>query len=144
MHAIKHIIDIDAPAEVVYRLVSTPTGMAEWWSDDVSADPASGAVEVAFFNRTTIYRFLPEAMTPEKCVTWLCDAGKEWQGTKLVFELLGARDQASVHFVHEGWREATDYFIGCNTVWGALMFRLKAAAEGKSPGPLFSREGMND
>ena len=35
-----------------------------------------------------------------------------------------------------------DYFVACNTTWGELMLRLKAAAEGKNPGPLFSAVGM--
>ncbi|MGA1994473.1 MAG: hypothetical protein ABSH45_01730 [Bryobacteraceae bacterium] len=42
-----------------------------------------------------------------------------------------------VRFTHGGWEAATDYFISGNTTWGELMFRLKAAAEGKSRGPLF-------
>jgi hypothetical protein len=30
-----------------------------------------------------------------------------------------------------------DYFTSCNTTSGELIFRLKAAAEGKPRGPLF-------
>jgi hypothetical protein len=47
-----------------------------------------------------------------------------------------------VRFLHEDWQRATDYFVSCNTTWGELMFRLKAAAVGKSPGSLFLRGGM--
>jgi hypothetical protein len=39
-------------------------------------------------------------------------------------------------------RAETDDFVACTTTWGELMFRLKATAEGKSPGPLFSSTGM--
>jgi hypothetical protein len=42
-----------------------------------------------------------------------------------------------LHFTHGGWRSESAYFISCNTTWGELMYRLKAVAEGKSPGPLF-------
>ena len=31
-----------------------------------------------------------------------------------------------------GWLSETEYFMTCNTTWGELMYRLKAAAEGKS------------
>jgi len=34
------------------------------------------------------------------------------------------------------------YFISCNTTWGELMYRLKAAAEGKTVAPLFSATGL--
>jgi hypothetical protein len=42
-----------------------------------------------------------------------------------------------LRFTHGGWRSETDYFLNCNTTWGELMYRLKAAAEGKPRGPLF-------
>ena len=57
------------------------------------------------------------------------------------FRLEPVQEGTLVRFVHSGWRDRSEYFTSCNTTWGALMFRLKAAAEGKAPGPLFTREG---
>jgi len=37
---------------------------------------------------------------------------------------------------------ATDYFTSRKTTWGDLMFRLKAAGEGRGTGPLFLRGGL--
>jgi hypothetical protein len=55
----------------------------------------------------------------------------------LVF-LLEARPSGTLlRFTHAGWQAETDYFTSCNTAWGELMFRLKAAAEGKPRGLLF-------
>jgi hypothetical protein len=45
-------------------------------------------------------------------------------------------------FFHAQWRSETPYFTSCNTTWGELMFRLKAAAEGKPRGPLFRRSAL--
>lgn len=56
---------------------------------------------------------------------------------RLVFELEGAGGGTLVRFTHAGWQSESDYFVSCATVWGELMFRLKAAAEGKPRGPLF-------
>jgi hypothetical protein len=42
-----------------------------------------------------------------------------------------------LRFRHADWKERTEFFVTCNTAWGALMYRLKAAAEGRNPGPLF-------
>ena len=42
-----------------------------------------------------------------------------------------------MRFTHAEWQAETDYFVSCTTVWGELMFRLKAVAEGKPRGPLF-------
>jgi hypothetical protein len=50
--------------------------------------------------------------------------------------------KTTVRFTRADWKEETDYFVSCTTTWGELMFRLKAAAEGKAPGPLFTADGM--
>lgn len=68
--------------------------------------------------------------------------GKEWDGTRMVFALKEDQGKTTVRFAHADWKAETDYFVSCNTTWGELMFRLKAAAEGKAPGPLFSMDGM--
>jgi hypothetical protein len=47
-----------------------------------------------------------------------------------------------VRLSHADWQAETDYFTMCTTTWGELMYRLKAAAEGKSPGPLFSATAL--
>jgi hypothetical protein len=68
---------------------------------------------------------------------WTPETGQEWSGTRLAFELEAQGATTLVRFTHAGWARASDYFVSCNTTWGGLMFRLKAAAEGRAPG-LFS------
>jgi hypothetical protein len=68
--------------------------------------------------------------------------GKEWNGTGLLFDLMEQNGRTQLRFMHAGWAAETDYFVACNTTWGELMFRLKLAAEGNTPGPLFSAAGL--
>ncbi|HXP88180.1 MAG TPA: SRPBCC domain-containing protein [Bryobacteraceae bacterium] len=135
MADIRHTIQISAPAESVRRSVSTAAGLTEWWASDVTE--TDGAVDLGFFNRQTIYRLKLQRNDPDR-IEWLCESGKEWAGTRLIFTL-DQKDGAStsVRLTHAGWASDTDYFVSCTTTWGELMFRLKAAAEGKSRGPLF-------
>jgi hypothetical protein len=51
-------------------------------------------------------------------------------------------EQTVLRFKHMYWAAETDYFVSCNTTWGELMFRLKAAAEGKGIDPLFKKNGL--
>ncbi len=68
---------------------------------------------------------------------------EEWNGTRLLFELVEQKaGRTLLRFSHADWKAETDYFVACTTTWGELMFRLKAAAEGRTPGPLFSAAGM--
>ncbi|MBZ5596648.1 MAG: SRPBCC domain-containing protein [Acidobacteriia bacterium] len=135
MADILHSLQISAPAGAIYPLVSTAQGLAEWWAADVTE--ASGAVELGFFNRQTVYRLRPLVHQPPSHCEWSCETGAEWSGTRLVFKLEPAGQGMLVRFTHAGWQSATDYFVSCTTVWGELMFRLKSAAEGKPRGPLF-------
>ena len=140
MSDIVHSIQISAPAEAIYPLVSTAAGFARWWAADVTE--RDGAVELGFFNRRTTYRLRPQASQPARRAEWICETGQEWQGTRLIFVLEPQSGGTQLRFTHGGWRSATDYFVSCNTTWGELMFRLKAEAEGKSRGPLFSPDSM--
>jgi uncharacterized protein YndB with AHSA1/START domain len=142
MPDLRHSIVMDAPPERVHPLVAYGAGLAKWWAEDVTEDGPGGAVELGFFNRATVYRLRPVLSTSPALAEWVCESGKEWAGTRLTFELTASRGQALLRFAHAGWQQNSDYFVSCNTTWGGLMFRLKAAAEGKNPGPLFSRSGM--
>lgn len=73
---------------------------------------------------------------------WRSTTGEEWDGTRIVFRLKEDQGKTTVRFAHADWKAETYYFVSCNTTWGELMYRLKAAAEGKTPGPLFNMEGM--
>jgi uncharacterized protein YndB with AHSA1/START domain len=141
MPDIRHSIEIGVSPESLFRLVSSADGLSQWWAQDTR--PADrGAVELGFFNRATTYRLHPEGMVPGRSAVWRCDTGKEWAGTRIVFALETAKAGTLLRFEHAAWREISDYFVSCNTTWGGLMFRLKAAAEGKNPGPLFTAGGL--
>ncbi|HLW98454.1 MAG TPA: SRPBCC domain-containing protein [Candidatus Acidoferrales bacterium] len=136
MPDIRHSLLINAPAEAIYPLVSTGEGFSQWWSADVT-EGAGGLVELGFLNRSTIYALKPVSAVTPLVANWLCTSGREWAGTRIEFKLERNGGKAQVRFTHADWADETDYFISCNTVWGGLMFRLRAAAEGKPQGPLF-------
>jgi hypothetical protein len=89
-----------------------------------------------------VYRLRRQESVQDSRAVWKCETGKEWEGTRLVFELAAPGKQTIVRFGHEGWQAETEYFRSCNTTWGELMFRLKGAAEGKSRGPLFRAKDL--
>ena len=141
MPAIKHSISIDAAPDRVYPLVSSGHGFTQWLATDVTDNRAEGTVDLGFFNRASVYRLKPVRLESTHRAEWICTTGEEWNGTKLLFELTPNKAGTLVRFSHADWQSETDYMISCTTVWGELMFRLKAAAEGRSRGPLFSATG---
>jgi hypothetical protein len=142
MPDIKHSIQIAVAPQLIHPLVASAEGFSRWWAADVTEDKATGNVELGFFNRATVYGLHPVQIAAPRQARWVCQTGKEWSRTRLLFDLAEQKSQTLVRFTHADWQEETDYFVACNTTWGELMFRLKAAAEGKTPGPLFSATGM--
>lgn len=57
-------------------------------------------------------------------------------------ELIETVGNTNLRFMHVNWKKETDHFVSCAKVWEELMLRLKAAAEGKGLGPLFSRDRL--
>lgn len=140
MADIRHAILIDAAPDAIHDLVASGAGFSRWWATDIASGP-SGTTDLGFFNRSTVYSLKPLCNEPLD-VRWRCESGQEWVGTELRFRLTPKGKQTQLHFWHAGWQSETDYFISCNTTWGELMFRLKAAAEGHEKGPLFAANGM--
>jgi len=140
MADIKHSIPITAKPEAVYPLVATAKGFSQWWAEDIVE--SSGAVELGFFKRSTVYRLRLDVDKASTHAEWVCDSGDEWKATHLIFRLDAANSGTLLRFTHAGWKGETDYFVACTTTWGELMYRLKAVAEGKRPGPLFRMAEM--
>jgi uncharacterized protein YndB with AHSA1/START domain len=140
MADIRHAIQIAAPPAKVFPLASTAQGWSQWWAADVQE--GDGSIELGFFKRTTLYRLKARLNEPPTRSEWLCETGAEWSGTRLIFQLEATAGGTLLRFTHAGWLSETDYFVNCTTTWGELMFRLKAAAEGKPRGPLFLRDGL--
>jgi hypothetical protein len=140
MSDIRHAIQISAPPASVFPVVSTAHGWSQWWAADVQE--AGGAIELGFFKRTTLYRLKPLLNQPPARSEWLCETGAEWSGTRLIFHLESGANGTLLRFTHADWASETDYFVSCTTTWGELMFRLKAAAEGKPRGALFLADGL--
>ena len=141
MADIVHSIEVAAAPAAVYPLVSTGPGFRAWWAEDTAVKP-DGTVELGFFRKATVYRLRPVILERDRRAEWLCESGQEWSGTRLVFDLETRKAATKIRFTHGGWAQATDYFVSCNTTWGELMFRLKAAAEGRTPRPLFLADSL--
>ena len=135
MADIKHSIPISEVPERIYPLVATANGFSHWWAERIVE--SAGAVELGFFKRSTMYRVKLEVDKAPVHAEWVCDSGDEWKATHLIFRLEPANSGTLLRFTHAGWKKETDYFVACTTTWGELMYRLKAVAEGKKPGPLF-------
>jgi uncharacterized protein YndB with AHSA1/START domain len=139
---ISHLINIAVPPTTVFPLVAAGPGFRQWWAEDVVV-AQDGSAELGFYDRQTVFRLRPQTHLTERRATWVCDKGGEWAGTRLTFLLTSTDSGTLLRLEHADWREESELFTRCNTTWGALVYHLKAVAEGRSHQPLFSAGGEN-
>lgn len=137
MPELLHEIAIEAPPEKVYPAVATQKGLRGWWTADTTAEEqVGGKAEFGFDKRTLVFRMTIEELAPPKHVVWSCHGDhEEWKGTKLIWDIAASDEGSVLRFRHANWKERSSFFATCNSTWGELMYRLKAYAEGKNPGP---------
>ena len=110
--SIEREIHIDATPEVVYRVISTPEHLREWWPDDAELEPVPGGTGVITFGvgpspdaveRLTVV----EAEPPRRfSFRWVHDEGESSAPSLLVtFELVPSEAGTLLRFSETGFRE---------------------------------------
>jgi len=142
---------IAAPAETVYRAITTQEGLAGWWTPDAKAKPDLNSVARFPFGPNYYKEMQIAELTPAKAVRWTCIHGAdEWVGTTLSFALesgdheelkashpeqCGQLQQAEntlqtmLTFSHDGWKSYSPMFAECSYTWGRFLRSLKLYCE---------------
>lgn len=130
MPELKHLVVVDAPVEAVYRALTEQAGLAGWWTRDTVAEPTVGSIAEFRFGDRYRNRMRIVDLDENRRVGWTCiDGDEQWVGTTFLFTLEPREDGTTVRFTHGGWREATDFFAACNTIWGGYMQSLRSFCE---------------
>jgi uncharacterized protein YndB with AHSA1/START domain len=130
MPEILHRIEIQAPPDAVYAAITESRGLSRWWTKIARAEPRVGSIARFRFGDGGPDMKIVE-LSPPKRVRWRCLAGpSEWIGTEIFFDLAEEDPLRTVlRFGHRGWKEASDFFMHCNSRWGYFLLSLKAFAE---------------
>ena len=129
MADIQHTLNINAPAEAVYRALSTIAGLSSWWTSTTTGESAPGAVIDFRFNAHVV-RMRVDRLERNKAVGWTCvDDGGDWHDTRIAFDLTEKDGRTTVRFGHRGWREANDHMAHCSMKWATFLLSLREVAE---------------
>jgi uncharacterized protein YndB with AHSA1/START domain len=138
---LNHRIEIAAPAEKIYRALTTEECIKGWWTTDVKMDSRVGGKAVfGFMNQSVVFEMQIEQLTPPSLVRWKCVGGKspDWIGTTQEFVLEQQDDgEVLLKFCHGGWKSGGDHCYYCNTTWGHLLVCLKEYLERGVENPYF-------
>lgn len=136
-------LTLRATPDAVFAALTTPRGLAGWWSDDcdVPTGPqnAVGAtVRVRFDCAKKDFRI--ERLEPGRALEWRCTAAyidlptlerrSEWVGTRLRFELAPAPGGSTeLRFEHEGLEPTLECFELCRAGWQQFLGSLQRFVE---------------
>jgi uncharacterized protein YndB with AHSA1/START domain len=133
--SIHHRIGIKAPIAEVYNALSTVTGVARWWTREVTGESRiGGRFEVRFLNtdgvRVGSMCIQVVSLEPDSRVQWFFESGPaEWIGTDVTFALKQEGEHTIVVFSHSGWREAVEFTAHCSMKWATFLLSLKYELE---------------
>lgn len=130
MAELRHFVAVETPVATVWGALVTSEGIAGWWTPDNVMPGEEGAVAEFRFGDRYHDKMRIVRLDPNRRVEWECLEGdREWVGTTLRFDLEETIGKTLVRFTHGGWREETDFFASCNTIWGQYMASLKRYCE---------------
>lgn len=130
---ILHRVGITAPRDEVYRALTTPEGLAGWWTDDVRGEGGpsgtlgfrfAGAPEPGGFDMLVL-----ESQPADRVLWEVVDGPAEWIGTQVSWDLSTSGEYTIVLFAHRGWREPVEFMHHCSTKWATFLMSLKELVE---------------
>jgi len=131
---ILHRVKIASPPQTVFDLITTPEGVAVWWTEDCTCEPRAGSEAVfRFVGGDVVFRMRIDEFEPGRRVAWTCVGDyDEWNGTTLSWDLEPTEDSGTMlNFAHRGWATTEKEYPECNASWGNLLHMIKDHLEGK-------------
>ena len=143
MASIKHLLNINASKEKVFKAISTINDLAQWWTNQTTGSTdIGGIIQFRFGDVGSDMKVI--SSEPNKSVIWECVAGfPDWVGTKVTFTLDGNGNKTKLQFEHSDWKEDNEFFAGCSFSWGRYMESLRQLCQ-TGKGEAFGTEGYKN
>ena len=124
MNDILQDLPIRAPLARVFKAVTTPEGLNQWWTESCSGEPTRGRTfELGFGAEYQWQATVTQCVEPVAFELAMTHADADWQDTRVRFELSPNDNGTTLHFSHRGWPEANEHYrVSCHC-W-ALYLRL--------------------
>lgn len=128
-------VEIGAPPERVFRLLTEPEELVRWWPDSAELDPRlGGRLRFEFLGGEAVVTGVITRFEPPTALafSWF-PSQKPDHETRVEFTLEPAGEGASrVEVVHSGWEGAAELRPMHDEGWGHFLGQLVDLAEGRS------------
>jgi len=125
-----HDFPIKVASSGVFRAVTTPAELDQWWTVRSTGESRLHAEYELWFGpgydwRATVARCQPE----REFELELTRADQEWLGTKVGFRLAANGGVTQVHFYHRGWPAETEHYRVSCYCWAMYLRVLRRYLE---------------
>ena len=126
MADITHDFPVAAPAEDVFRAVTTPEGLNAWWTLESNGAPLIGSQYRLHFGPGYDWQGTVTSSEPGRAFELEITApDPDWNGTRVGFELEADGSRTRVRFHHAGWPEANGHYRSSCYCWAMYLRVLR-------------------
>jgi len=121
---------VQVPAADVFRVVSTPAGLDQWWTKRSAGTPQVGAEYELWFGPEYDWRARVTACAaPRHFEIEITRAGADWLGTRVGFDITGQGSTSQVRFYHTGWPLSNEHYRSSCYCWPMYLRILRRYLE---------------
>jgi uncharacterized protein YndB with AHSA1/START domain len=126
---IVHSVDIETTPDHLYEAITTPKGLAGWWTPQVKVEPTVGALNKFTFTGTTL-AFRVDTLEPTRHIGWSSvQVPPDWEGTQVMFDITPKNDTVNLRFSHTGFASPGGSFGVTSYSWAQYLRSIKLLLE---------------
>lgn len=141
MATIFHDVFIKATNEAVFKAVSEPTQLIDWWPLTCSGVPKEGAeYNFHFSPKYDWYGQVSKIEQDKSFHIKMTNSDEDWDPTSFCFDIEEAEGGVWLHFCHKDWTMVNQHFRIASYCWAILLKGLKNYVENGEIIPFEKRE----
>jgi len=130
MPDIFHNFPINAKRSEVFRAVSTPDGLNNWWTKTCAGKPSEGsAYQMGFGPEYNWQAIVSRCDSDSEFEFQFTEADSDWTGTRIGFLLTENNGNTDVSFRHVGWPESNEHYRTSCFCWAMYLRLMKRYVE---------------
>jgi uncharacterized protein YndB with AHSA1/START domain len=140
-YAIYHDLTIKASADKIFKAITQPDHLVNWWPQKCSGQPETGEIYNFHFNPDyDWYGQVLECIHNKSFHIKMTKSDSDWDPTSFGFDLEEAEGPIKVKFWHVDWPECNTHFRRSSFCWAMLLNGLKDYVEKGIIVPFENRE----
>jgi uncharacterized protein YndB with AHSA1/START domain len=126
---IVHSINIATTPDRLYEAITTPKGLAGWWTPKVKVEQAVGAINEFHFDGLVV-TFRVDKLEPGSHVAWSSmQVLPGWEETQVLFDIVPDGDTVNLRFSQTGFASQDGGFGVTSYSWAQFIRSIKLLLE---------------